>query len=417
MRKSFFDLSLSLEEDTSAIVDDAVANGGDEPIEATDIVDTEEATQELVEAQNEAEQQVEKIEEAEEIKEDLEDQLEEQEKIIENNPDQVTEQTVQVAQESLLASLTRLGMSFEDASAYRISFEADGSSPLQKFIVSTEGIKDVLKTIKDSIIKAIQAVINTIKKLWQNASIFFDRSEKTANKLIAEYKDAKGSVDVDDALVKKINAKFGGWFIATGKYDFNAILDFAKEVKVPKGLQAKGSLIDTIKGIVTGGIKSAQKLISGNGINTLIPQEDASKDANVVYLMGSKITYITNEDIKSAEVKIDSIDEGKSKSALNSLNVAGILTYLKKAATAAKDMKKFQQDTFASLDSIIKSVKEEADKAKDEEAKEAKQKLALLRKIGTKFALETVNQYIGTVNGTVNISAALLKTTKKEKSK
>ena len=165
MRKSFFDLSVSLEEDTATIVDEAVANGGDEPVEATDVVEAEQETADLVESQKVAEDRVATLEDAEVVADDLEDQLEEQEQILEEKPEEVTEDTVAVAQESIAISLTKLGMKYEDIMARRISFEANGSTPLQKFQVCTEDLKDVLTKIKDNIIAAVRTIVNQLKKL------------------------------------------------------------------------------------------------------------------------------------------------------------------------------------------------------------------------------------------------------------
>ena len=402
MRKSFFDLSVSLEEDTATIVDEAVANGGDEPVEATDVVEAEQETADLVESQKVAEDQVATLEDAEVVADDLEDQLEEQEQILEEKPEEVTEDTVAVAQESIAISLTKLGMKYEDIMARRISFEANGSTPLQKFQVCTEDLKDVLTKIKDNIIATVRTIVNQLKKLWQNASIFFDRSAKTADKLIAEYKSVTGNVSADDAIVKKVNAKFGGWFLVEGKYDFAKILKFAEEVKIPKGIAGDKSLVSKFFSLF--------KFSNAPKITSLLPDV---KEGEVVYLMGNKVTYATPDDLITAEVDTSKLDSGKCQSALNSMSVSGILVYLQAAKKAAEAMKKFQTDTFAAMDSIIKDLNTQVKNAKEGEGEDVKKRLALTRKIGTRFALQTVNQYIGAVNGSVNCCAMLLKTTKK----
>lgn len=413
-RKSFFDLTISLEEDQSAIVDDAIANGGDEPVEATDVVQAEEETTELVEAQQQAEEQVASLEEAEEVAEDLEDQLEEQEQIIEEKPEEVTEDTVQIAQESMFISLAKLGMKYEDIMANRISSESADSTPLQKFKVSTEGLKDVLNTIKENIIKAVQAVINTIKKLWQNASIFFDRSAKTADKLIAEYKGKSGNVEATDQVIDKVKGKFGGWFLATGNVDFTQIIGYANAVKVPKFVanQSSNKIIENLKAsIKASSVKLSDEL--KKNIDGTLPE-----NAVPSYLIGSKLTVITNDDIVSFGLKVENVKNDSVRSALNSLNVAKILVYLKNAKAGAEKMKQYQTNTFQAMDSIIKGVKSVADKAKEgDSAEDTKKELALARKLGTKFALECVNQYISAINGTVACCAALLKSTKREEPK
>ncbi len=403
MKKSFFDLTVSLEEDTSAIVDEAVAAGGDEPVEAADVVEAEEETAALVESQQDAEQQVATLEDAEVVADDLEDQLEEQEKIIEEKPEEVTEDTVAIAQEAMVISLTKLGMPYEEIRSYRVSLEANDSTPLQKFQVCTESLKDALVKVKDGIVNAVKAIINQIKKLWQNASIFFDRSAKTADKLIAEYGKITGNVEADDKVVNKVNAKFGGWFLAEGKYDFAKILKFAEEVKIPKGIAAEKGLLEKFFSIF--------KFSNAPKISSILPEV---KEGEVVYLMGDNVTYATQDDLLSAKVDLSKLDTNKCKSSLNSMSIVNILTYLKTAKAAAEKMKKFQTDTFAVMDSIIKDLNAQVKDAKDGEGEDVKKRLALIRKIGTRFALQTVNQYIGAVNGSVSCCAVLLATTKKK---
>lgn len=414
MKKSFFDLTVSLEEDTSAIVDEAVAAGGDEPVEAADVVEAEEETAALVESQQDAEQQVATLEDAEVVADDLEDQLEEQEKIIEEKPEEVTEDTVAIAQEAMVISLTKLGMPYEEIRSYRVSLEANDSTPLQKFQVCTESLKDALVKVKDGIVNAVKAIINQIKKLWQNASIFFDRSAKTADKLIAELKNVTGNVNADDALIAKVNGKFGGWFLIAGNYDFEKILGFANGIKVPTFVpnQSSTKMIENLKAAVKyENLKiseEAKKNIDGTLPEGAVPS----------YVIGSKLTVITNDDIVSFTLKVDDIDKNKTRTALNGINVAKIISTLKNAKAAAGKMKDYQNSTFKAMDSIVAGLNKVGTKAEGDDAAEAKKELQIARKVGTKFALECVNQYIAAVNGTVACCAGMVKTiTKKEESK
>ena len=412
MRKSFFDLSVSLEEDTQAIVDDAIAAGGDEPVEAADVVEAEQETAELVENQQKAEDQVAALEDAEVIADDLEDQLEEQEKIIEEKPEEVTEDTVAVAQEAMFISLAKLGMKYEDIRAQRISLESGDSTPLQKFQVCTEGLKDTLVKVKDGIINAVQAIVAQIKKLWQNASIFFDRSASTADKLIAEYKGVSGNVQADDSVLNLLKKRFGGWYLVSGGIDFTSLLKFASSVQIPryKPNESTTKIIETLKASVkNNGVKVTEEL--KKNINGTLPENSVPS-----YVIGAKLSVITDKDIQSFELKTDNIDNNKLRSEAQALNVAKLLVYVKTAKKYANEMKKYQNDAFGALDSIIKGIKsinineenENSDKGKD-----LKEQLALTRKIGTKFALESVNQYIATVNGTIACCAAMLKAVKK----
>lgn len=435
-RNSFFDLALALEEDTSGIIEEASANVDENPIEVSDVVDAEDNTEEIVELQADAEDQVETVLDAQEATDELTDQVEEQEAIIEEKPEEVTEDTVAVAQEAFFITLARLRLPYEEIRAHRISIESSDSTPLQKLQVSCEGIKDMLKKIGDGIVKAIKAIINTIKKLFQNAVIFFDRSAKTIDALITKYKDStKAKINANDSVVKKVNSYFGGWFLATGDYSFGDMVEYASEIKLDSTVvsaikQDVAKKEETDASSTSKAVKSkAEKtkggkaMVQGDSVTDKIiaianDAENLKNVQAVVYLYGSKITAFTGDDLKSSSLDLSKINENDSRTKLNALTVSGIIGDLGKIKTKASDMKKYQQDTFKSLDDIVSEAQKastadvkEDDAEGKEKAAAARKKLQLLQKIGTKFALESVNQYIGYIKGSVSSASALLATT------
>lgn len=454
-RNSFFDLTLALEEDTSGIIEEASANATENPIEVSDVVDAEDNTEEIVELQADAEDKVESVLDAQEATDELSDQVEEQEAIIAEKPEEVTEDTVAVAQEAFFITLARLRLPYEEIRAHRISIESSDSTPLQKLQVSCEGIKDMLKKIGDGIVKAIKAIINTIKKLFQNAVIFFDRSAKTIDALITKYKNSgSAKINVNDNIIKKVNGYFGGWFLATGDYNFGEMVEYASAIKLDstvvsaikqdmakkaEAAASSESYYLSREGIVAKAAaflgfgkavenqakktKGGKDMVKGDSLNDKIiaianDAENLKNVQAVVYLYGSKITAFTGNDLKSSSLDLSKINENDSRTKLNALTVSGIIGDLGKIKTKASDMKKYQQETFKSLDDIVSEAQKASTadvKEDDAEGKEkatfARKKLQLLQKIGTKFALESVNQYIGYIKGSVSSASALLATT------
>lgn len=398
MAKSIFQLSLE---------DDNVEGSVEVPVETvTEQVAEQDQATEVATDVAEAEEQVENFENAIEVQEEIENQVEEQEAVLEQKPEEVTEEVVEVAQEAFAISLGRLHLSYEEyKSLYRdnyrsqLSFEsAETLTPVKKLTIATEGMKEILTTIKEKILAIFRAIGNTFRKLWQKFIILMDGTEKKAKALAEKIKAG----DVKDSLSEDEKAKIAKIFPLD--------LDIVKYGNISK-------LRTTIfKGFALVAIKDDQELIKATqklNADALRIENKLSftADGNSVFVTRAINSNFKGISINSnnGQINIVSGDDVASKITIKReakdvtpLTKDQVLKALDVAGKNAKDIKKFVDDVNKVRDESEKAIKDF--KPSDDQSEPKKKALAAIQKVGTSACLDITADFIDYNKGIVTIA-------------
>ena len=173
------------------------------------------------------------LEKNEEVLHRLEEQVAENEEKL-NEENEITHDDIQTSQETLFYSVASLGYSKSDIMSLRVSHEAFNGDLRTQLVVSTEGIKDVLRKIYETIKRIIIGIFRKLQELAQQFIFWYSNKDGVLRK----YKDfCKQHSDVlmpslDSRQLKKIGKDFHVFLnLLDGEIDFKLLLDYASDTK------------------------------------------------------------------------------------------------------------------------------------------------------------------------------------------
>lgn len=182
----------SREEEGDALVEDTNV----EPITVDDVIAAEEDAAELAELVADTENKAEAMDEGDAAVDELEEQVEVAETKTEESPEDVTVADAVVATESLKHVMSRLGMpSLADLGVKVVSHEAAAADPVTALRISTEGAKEIIDNIVNTVKEVFKRVLANIKKIYAKIMIMIDRTDKNADALLKSV--AKATIAAD----------------------------------------------------------------------------------------------------------------------------------------------------------------------------------------------------------------------------
>lgn len=404
-----------------------------EPIEEVSVsesvqddVDNSSDAEEFQETMVAAEEDVVEMEKQEEVLEGLQ----EQDSIIEEKleqPEEVTPEDVVVAQEAFAFALGRLCGSNEDYKNFkqsvRVSYESNNDEPAAVLrSLHTEGFKEFIAKVIESIKVLFIRIINWFKKLMVKIVILFDQSEKTLKKMEEVINSKPGeSVNITEWQRVAKNKLSAGIFVASecGK---GASLAGAIEIAANlKNLGGGSGIVKTIIGFggttdhvvvkrgLTGLLFSKPKVIS-------VPNSNSGSAGYISFSGGTalRFDYEINPDTCIMSYKIHETKTNKDPLPSGIVELNGAKTYrdLTKAVVilkkAAATIKTFSKDVEANAAEVKKSF--ESLKSKDEGDTKAVQNGAKICKVLLSHAvLGAIKSYVSVVRGGVAVVAAAMK--------
>lgn len=210
--------------------DEILADGAGEPaeIDVTEAIQAEEDNLEVQETEVAIEEEQEQIEVQSEVVEELQEQDAAIEEKLES-PAEVTPEDVAVAQEAFAFTLGRLAGNssvYKEYKNIKVSYEDAKTDPVSALKLHREGIKDVMKSVWESLKTMFAKILSWCKKIYTKIIAIFTDFEKKAKAL----KDK-----VDNTLTIE-NSKASD--LAKKHIPFAGVVGESKVGEVPAGVAA-----------------------------------------------------------------------------------------------------------------------------------------------------------------------------------
>lgn len=389
--------------------DDSLDVGGDAEVSATDSIEAETQAVEMEEDVNEVVEVMASTEEAEEVAEELTEQVEEQEKAIEETPEEVTEDTVAVAQEAFLISISKIG-ALKDYKEMRGSLGLESAStPVEKLKLACEGVWDFIKALIAKIKIAFMKVGELIKKLYVKFVVFFTNLKKKADALSKSLNDVDGNktITLDDSQVDRVSKTFK-CFLAAGVIKSTKDLGLV----VDDLLKSKAEL-----SALTGSIKPDTDVEDVKSATDAFTKLAISKNANAIsapyYVKGTLKALLVDKTAHEVKYEVIAIDnDGKvDKEAPNATELKAILGKISKSEGSLKQLVEASGKAQDGLNKIMDGIEKlVVDNTKfGTERMKATNSLKLVRRIGTNVLLDTILNYVYNMKNVLSISAMVAK--------
>lgn len=417
MRATFFNLS-NEELDTNTDV---------EPVEEEEVLTAEDPIEKLEESFNktatDTANEIESFENCANCEDELEGQVEVINDQLENNPEEISDAKVDVAQEAFYASIKKI-MTTEEVKA--MSFESS-YLPVERMMLTKEGIVDAIKKIIEKIKQAFQQVGQFFKKLWVKFVVYMDGTAKRADELYKKYdgktkgKCVNCSRQLEDSLLAKIGlpmiAKGSPWasqFLPYIKFNataFDKVADDAKlgglgvDKSISKVIRTLQSPDDSMVNLISEEINkqnSTQQQGYSEAVNIISMIEDEvkyfyfqlAKDENNKYDPNKyedvfyETAHIDPVVFKVGTIKFNGLDATKVKEEL-----LIVRNYAKQASSYKDRLLDIQSAANKSLDQIYKN------SAKTDSVN--KTQLKYIQILGSKMILDNIMQYVKTCRYTL----------------
>lgn len=359
---------------------------------------------------NDTANEIESFENCSNCEEELTEQIEVIDEKLDNQPEEITEEVVEVTQEHFYNSIKNILTVEEiEEAKKRISNESI-TLPVEKLILTREGIMDVIKKIIEKIKQAFQQVGQFFKKLWTKFIVFMDGTAKKANALYKKYDGkTKGKMlNLTGDQFLKVSDLMGVMFDAKNSYLASQVLPYINcnavsldKVNNSEWLEKFGvekNLAKTLKILQTPDPAMMAKIMAT--IDTLKQMEN--KSVNIIFVssvVGKEAKYVyfkTNDDKTKFEDCIYETGQIAAKGVIQSSNYDAnkihaelkiIEKYAKGAGTYKDRLLEVQSSANKSLDQIYKnSNKQEFTKTQ----------LKFIQILGSKIILDNIMQYVKT---------------------
>lgn len=384
-----------------------------EPVDTTEVI---EDVQEQVALEEEVLQDLEKQEEGEEAVAILENQATQNEEVVENAPESVTEDMVQASNECMAFCFGKLGVDLPKLTSIKYSQES-ASNPTQKLSISTESIKDVIKSIIERLKLFFKQILVKIKQLYSKVMAHFNRLEKRSEAIMQQWQALGGkNLVVGESSLNYINGKLAAWKALDGKINFKSIVQQIDPKTVYNAFY--GSVGEVTSEVAKTGIKDkvvekVKKLFSMaskfTSVNTSASSKYISTDED---LETGMVVRVFNDGIgcvgatpggepiyKRIDIPASDLSVDASSVAVESID-GQLFGNIKKLGQQLKSLKDhLNKDHSATLDKISNSVKDDIDDP--EKAKAARLAASYSKLISTRVYTECV------LNATSNASYVL----------
>jgi hypothetical protein len=365
-----------------------------------------------------------------------EDELEGQVEVIntqlENNPEEISDAKVDLVQEAFYNSIRKI-LSKEEVQS--ISFESS-YLPVERMMLTKEGIMDVIKKIIEKIKFAFQQVGQFFKKLWVKFVVYMDGTAKRAEELYKKYEGkVKGrtiscTAQLQESLLMKIGlpmiakaSPFASQFLPYIKFNATAF-DKVTSTENMEGLGVDKTVAKVIKTLQSPDANMSFTIAEEINRQNNLKEKGFSDTINVISMVEDEVKYIYFQLAKGEDGKYDpkkyedvfyetaTIDPTKFKVGtikFNGLDASKIRDELQivrnyaKGASVYKDrLLDVQNAANKSLDQIYKHA------AKTDSAN--KTQLKYIQILGSKMILDNIMQYVKTCRYTLWCYEELLKT-------
>lgn len=366
-----------------------------------------------------------------------EDELEGQVEVIntqlENNPEEISDAKVDVVQEAFYNSIKKI-MTQEEFQS--ISLETS-YLPVERMMLTKEGIIDTIKKIIEKIKQAFQQVGQFFKKLWVKFVVYMDGTAKRADELYKKYdgktkgKAINCSEQLQLSLLEKIGlpmiAKASPWasqFLPYIKFNATAF-DKVTSTEYMEGLGVDKTVAKVIKTLQSPDANMSFTIAEEINRQNNLKEQGFSDTVNIVSMIEDEVKYIyfqlakdendkydpkKYEDVfyetanidpkvfKEGTIKFNGLDASKVRDEL-----LIVRNYAKGAGTYKDRLLEIQNAANKSLDQIYKNA------VKTDSAN--KTQLKYIQILGSKMILDNIMQYVKTCRYTLWCYEELLKTT------
>lgn len=425
MRNRFF--QLSTEDVENNVVEDDEVLTSEAPLEQLEDSFNKTADQ--------TQQEILKTEQCSNCADELIEQRDQMEQQIDTAPEDVNQDVVELAQEQFYNTVSKV-LSKEELQPIKLSVES-AQLPIEKYILTREGIMDIIKTIIAKIIQAFKSVGMFFKKLWVKFIVYMDGTAKRCDQLDKEYrgKNLKFTV-INEELLNAIQEKLGLFIICKNSVLASQILPFIRYNDVKKNLNN-----ETIRSISPSDLSMHEELIK-KLTGKLKENKENAVDITIYSVIDGNVKYIRYEVVdprespliedKEAGMNDENLigvtvpvydskeldqDEFSTRTALfNSLDVNKVLAELKIVRNYASSASQYKDRLFKVFDDannfINKLAKKKADEASFTKRMEITHDLKFAQLLGTKIILDNIMQYVKTCRYMLWMYEELLKNAK-----
>lgn len=371
--------------------------------------------------------EIESFENCSNCEEELKDQVVTIDEQLSEQPEEVTEDVVEVAQESFYNSLSKVLTieEFQDTKN-KLSFESN-ITPVEKLVLTREGIMDVIKKIIEKIKQAFQQVGQFFKKLWVKFVIFMDGTAKRAGEVHKKYKGKQlNSIVLSKEQIEVIKEKIGLLVNSKGSIYASQLLPFIKY-----NITSLDKVTDnnTYKNLgVNSAVSKTLRIFQNPDSNMMFnllelvtseykDKKDLSKPVQIVSVIESEIKAVFFQlgkddsgnytDKKYEDCVYETVTINKDVNVPNNVDTKKIVDdlkiielYAKGAGTYKDRLLEVQSSARKSLDQIAKDNKDES---------YDKTQLKFIQILGTKMILDNIMQYVKNCKNMLYVSEFILK--------
>lgn len=425
MRNRFF--QLSTEDVENNVVEDDEVLTSEAPLEQLEDSFNKTADQ--------TQQEILKTEQCSNCADELIEQRDQMEQQIDTAPEDVNQDVVELAQEQFYNTVSKV-LSKEELQPIKLSVES-AQLPIEKYILTREGIMDIIKTIIAKIIQAFKSVGMFFKKLWVKFIVYMDGTAKRCDQLDKEYrgKNLKFTV-INNELLDGIEQKLGLFIICKNSVLASQILPFIRYNEVKQEMfdmnirciePGDKSLHDELLKRLTGKLEENKENTIGVTIFSVIdgtvkylrtesmdPKEspllvDRERGENEENLVGLNVPVYDSKELDQ--------DEFSTRTALfASLDVNKVLAELKIVRNYASSASQYKDKLFKVFDDannfVNKLNKKKVDEANFTKRMKITHDLKFAQLLGTKIILDNIMQYVKTCRYMLWMYEELLKNAK-----
>lgn len=397
-----------------------VDNNLPDPTQVGEVVEAAIEMEEVQHLDSEITKEIEIQEAHEEAAAELQEVVQEQEQAIDQAPEQITEDNVRIAQESLAYSLGRLGLSFKEHRAQRLSVETHANYPVDKLRITVEGIKEVIDKIIAKIKEIFKRIGNFFRELYLKAVMVFDKTQKQAEYLLKVYAKGERKAQLEPETCEYIIRSIP---LIADKNNRNAMdiyklnNDFAiSGVDVYSTIVGKLSVLNAKPVDVVSGIAEVLDKVKGKQ-QAYYTKLEKSDNLKWQYCFNNGYMKILNVNPKTETVFVETINFMKGKDALsnsqeyakiiNAIMTKPVLTQmLQDALTNSRNAKAYVEKIKKARDQANTGL--EAIRKNPNPTEDDKIRLKLIGQVGGQIALDLVSAYIKWNKGLVNIAELCL---------
>jgi len=395
------------------------------PLDTVEMMDTTAAFESIAVLASEAEMARETIALSESVVASMESQVV-CEKELMAKPESVSGATVVLSMESLNATAVILGA---DLPA-KLSSESIEASPVDSLEIAIEEKQSLIARVIVTIKAMYKKFVAILKKMYVKAAVAMNGTAKQAEALkakISEMKDGK-DIEVDEKLLKLINAKLGGAMTKLGAKEFDSkfVKDLMDRIKAGRSADAISGTISAMAGKIDKAMSAAKDETSGKEVNDMIKE---------LIPVGGIITRYDGTGIKSIVANAPEVKDDAKLNKQEVVNAIAKITFTNKTAEASKVVVKtikwneiaaivgytipFAKDIKGFSDAVNKSV-EAAEKAvvglkEGEDDKKYLPVTKLANVVIANAGMDMVLGYMATIKGVLSVVAAATKSGSSDK--